>query len=171
MWARYETATLITPHELCATTHPGPSTYSLLAPFHQTSKACLCSMANPPASCPTPAPTQAPSTSPTTSPTKEPTSSPTQHEFTDTDFKTAFQQCIDINGNCLYGTPVSPSFIMFSPLVYQRICITKISFEIKIGDWDVSRVENFSGLFLDSNEDPVAGADSFNEALNWNTGA
>ncbi|EJK65095.1 hypothetical protein THAOC_14098, partial [Thalassiosira oceanica] len=39
-----------------------------------------------------------------------------------------------------------------------------------IGDWDVSRVPDFSKLFLDDSYDPVPGADSFNEPINWDTG-
>ena len=43
-------------------------------------------------------------------------------------------------------------------------------FAIQIGDWDVSRVPDFSYLFLDENNFSFYGADAFNEPIDWNTG-
>ena len=43
-------------------------------------------------------------------------------------------------------------------------------FAIQIGDWDVSRVPDFSYLFLDEYGEAISGYETFNEPINWNTG-
>ncbi|EJK49505.1 hypothetical protein THAOC_31617 [Thalassiosira oceanica] len=95
----------------------------------------------------TPAPTLPPTPPPTLPPTPPPTPAPTMHPFTDSDFRTAFQQCVDPNGSCQYR-------------------------DTAIGDWDVSRVTDFSDLFIDTSScSIIAGAESFNEPINWDTGS
>jgi hypothetical protein len=39
-----------------------------------------------------------------------------------------------------------------------------------MGDWDVSRMTDFSSLFLDDSWAQITGADTFNETINWDTG-
>ena len=41
---------------------------------------------------------------------------------------------------------------------------------IQIGEWDVSKMKDFSYLFLDDESAPISGADTFNEPINWDTG-
>ena len=60
--------------------------------------------------------------------------------------------------------------MVFSFFVHAAFTSLTSLFAIQIGDWDVSRVEDFSYLFVDGSWNPVDGADSFNEPLNWNTG-
>ncbi|EJK52759.1 hypothetical protein THAOC_27935 [Thalassiosira oceanica] len=40
-----------------------------------------------------------------------------------------------------------------------------------IGDWDVSRVEDFDGLFVNNYYNSIPGAAAFNEPINWDTGS
>ena len=39
-----------------------------------------------------------------------------------------------------------------------------------MGDWDVSRMTNFSKLFVTDLDVALPGADTFNETINWDTG-
>ena len=64
----------------------------------------------------------------------------------------------------------SESFMVFSPLVHAAFTSLTSLFAIQIGDWDVSRVEDFSCLCYDDLWNQIGGADSFNEPINWNTG-
>ena len=43
-------------------------------------------------------------------------------------------------------------------------------FAIQMGDWNVSRLQDFSALFLVRSDITFRGADLFNEPLNWDTG-
>ena len=60
--------------------------------------------------------------------------------------------------------------MVFSPLVHAAFTSLTSLFAIQIGDWDVSRVEDFSCLCYDDLWNQIGGADSFNEPINWNTG-
>ncbi|EJK64311.1 hypothetical protein THAOC_14969 [Thalassiosira oceanica] len=50
-------------------------------------------------------------------------------------------------------------------------CQARSDYGGAIGEWDVSSVEDFSKLFINDFWVPIDGADTFNEALNWNTGS
>ena len=53
----------------------------------------------------------------------------------------------------------------------SHLYLLQTRFAIQIGDWDVSRVTNFFGLFVDyTGGNPTPGAETFNEPLNWDTG-
>ena len=41
---------------------------------------------------------------------------------------------------------------------------------IQIGEWDVSNTTDFTKLFIDDSYQPISGADTFNEPINWDTG-
>ena len=41
---------------------------------------------------------------------------------------------------------------------------------IQIGEWDVSKMKDFSFLFLDASYSTISGAATFNETINWDTG-
>ena len=60
--------------------------------------------------------------------------------------------------------------MVFSFFVHAAFTSLTSLFAMQIGDWDVSRVEDFSRLFYVGSWNVIAGADSFNEPLNWNTG-
>ncbi|EJK63918.1 hypothetical protein THAOC_15398 [Thalassiosira oceanica] len=50
-------------------------------------------------------------------------------------------------------------------------CQARSNYGGAIGEWDVSSVDDFSRLFVDDSDDPIDGAATFNEPLNWDTGS
>mmetsp|Transcript_33060 Transcript_33060/g.75500 ORF Transcript_33060/g.75500 Transcript_33060/m.75500 type:complete len:812 (-) Transcript_33060:177-2612(-) len=113
-----------------------------------------------PTSGPTGTPTQSPSNNPTLSPTAGPTPSPTRSPVlpgqftTNAELRTAIQEYLSqgcrSNSNCQARTDYNGA----------------------IGDWDVSRVQDFKELFQTvTGGQPITGAHSFNEPINWDTGS
>ncbi|EJK53998.1 hypothetical protein THAOC_26458, partial [Thalassiosira oceanica] len=99
-------------------------------------------------------PSNQPTKIPTLAPSQQPTPSPTTAPLdTNAKLRTAIQEYL--SQGCTNDVN----------------CQARSKYGGTIGNWDVSRVADFSRLFVDNSWNSISGADAFNEPINWNTGS
>ena len=99
---------------------------------------------------------------------------------TNSELRTAIKEYLSPEQGCttdlnclartLYGGAVSRLWCSSMHGLVTTLLFLMSLLTIQIGEWDVSNMTDFSYLFLDASWVAVPGADTFNEAINWDTG-
>ncbi|EJK44186.1 hypothetical protein THAOC_37298 [Thalassiosira oceanica] len=127
--------------------------------------------AKPMSSSPSASPTISPSVSPTNSPSSSPTASPSVSPSLSPSGSPSVKPSVSFKftTNAELRTAIREYLSQGCP--DDANCQAHSDYGDTIGDWDVSRVEDFSRLFVDDSFDSITGAAEFNEPINWDTGS
>ncbi|EJK45727.1 hypothetical protein THAOC_35645 [Thalassiosira oceanica] len=127
--------------------------------------------AKPMSSSPSTSPSISPSVSPTSSPTSSPTASPSVSPSSSPSGSPSVKPSVSFKftTNAELRTAIREYLSQGCP--DDANCQAHSDYGDTIGDWDVSRVEDFSRLFVNNSYNSIPGAAAFNEPINWSTGS